>query len=319
MARGISTESYQNLLSEERQGTWLLELNKFSTMGNACTFPVESLVFLTVALAATLFAEGRTQVSAWDIKSSYGHVSVFGDDIIVPKYAGEALNKALEFFEFRVNTDKSFSGIGFRESCGVDAFRGVNVTPVYWKQPCDGRPESVASTVEVRNHFYQKWFLRTAHYLSSTLPGWLKLPQVNPDSGVLGLSTWNAYAAAELNERKSFLRWNKVLHRYEIYACTLTGIQEKIASDDDSALFQYFTEDPSPFEQWASGVVQRPVLKMRNRWVPVSSGIPYLEGNQKEGPTITELLDGTLVVTWRDGYQSPLVLEPGDERNPHTH
>jgi hypothetical protein len=288
-------------------------------MGNACTFPVESLVFLTVALAATLFAEGRTQVSAWDIKSSYGHVSVFGDDIIVPKYAGEALNKALEFFEFRVNTDKSFSGIGFRESCGVDAFRGVNVTPVYWKQPCDGRPESVASTVEVRNHFYQKWFLRTAHYLSSTLPRWLKLPQVNPDSGVLGLSTWNAHAAAELNERKSFLRWNKVLHRYEIYACTLTGIQEKIASDDDSALFQYFTEDPSPFEQWASGVVQRPVLKMRNRWVPVSSGIPYLEGNQKEGPTITELLDGTLVVTWRDGHQSPLVLEPGDERNPHTH
>ena len=61
----------------------VIELNKFSTMGSACTFPVESLIFLAVSLASTL-VKYELPITVKSIKSLAGRVAVFGDDIIVP-------------------------------------------------------------------------------------------------------------------------------------------------------------------------------------------------------------------------------------------
>jgi hypothetical protein len=103
------------------------DLNCYAPMGNATTFPVQSLVFWAICVAS-LQHHGYNQPGA---------VFVFGDDIIVPSKCAEFIINDLESFGLLVNKEKSFWRGLFRESCGVDAFNGVDVTPVRWKTTLD--------------------------------------------------------------------------------------------------------------------------------------------------------------------------------------
>lgn len=103
------------------------QLHCYAPMGNATTFPVQSLVFWAICVASMQY-HGFHQPGA---------VYVFGDDIIMPTRATEAVINDLESFGLRVNRSKSFWRGAFRESCGVDAFNGFNVTPVRWKTSFD--------------------------------------------------------------------------------------------------------------------------------------------------------------------------------------
>jgi hypothetical protein len=103
------------------------QVNCYAPMGNATTFPVQSLVFWSICVAA-LQSYGFHQPGA---------VFVFGDDIIIPAECAEYVIDVLESFGLLVNRSKSFWRGGFRESCGVDAFNGVDVTPVRWKTTID--------------------------------------------------------------------------------------------------------------------------------------------------------------------------------------
>jgi len=244
-----------------------IPLRKFSTMGNACTFPVETLIFLSAALAAVITHRGLrpNKRNTWKqvIESLAGEVAVFGDDIVIPVDSRELFVEALEILDFKVNHQKSFWNGNFRESCGVDAFRGENVTPAYWRTFNDGKPESLASTVEAANNFRRKFLLTAADRLASTLPP--GIPVVNMRSGVFGLKS---FAGVDLRGFK--LRGNNDLQRTEVFALSLIGRQAKVPIKDDSALLQFFTEDPDPFTKWESGVPQRPELKIKFRWVALS-------------------------------------------------
>jgi len=95
----------------------------YAPMGNATTFPVQSLVFWAICVAS-MQSRGFHQP---------GSVFVFGDDLIVPSECAESIMDDLRSFGLLPNDQKSFWRSGFRESCGVDAYLGVNVTPVRWK------------------------------------------------------------------------------------------------------------------------------------------------------------------------------------------
>lgn len=103
------------------------DISSYAPMGNATTFPVQSLVFWAICVAS-LQCQGFHQPGA---------VFVFGDDIIVPSQCAEVVINDLESFGLLVNRTKSFWRGAFRESCGVDAFNGVDVTPVRWKTTID--------------------------------------------------------------------------------------------------------------------------------------------------------------------------------------
>jgi len=103
------------------------DIHSYAPMGNATTFPVQSLVFWAICCASLQY-RGFHQPGA---------VFVFGDDIIVPSEAAEFVIDDLESFGLLVNRTKSFWRGGFRESCGIDAFNGVDVTPVRWKTRLD--------------------------------------------------------------------------------------------------------------------------------------------------------------------------------------
>lgn len=92
-------------------------LEKFSSMGNGYTFPLESLIFWALAGSVAGFDE----------------TSVYGDDIIVPTDAYGDVVSVLRACGFQPNEKKSFSTGPFRESCGADWFRGFPVRPYYQK------------------------------------------------------------------------------------------------------------------------------------------------------------------------------------------
>jgi hypothetical protein len=102
-------------------GSWFF-YEKFSSMGNAYTFELESLIFWALC-SATIEVNGTEQT-----------LSVYGDDIIVNVAAFEPVSKVLQFAGFSLNDSKSFSSGPFRESCGKDYFEGRLVRPIFLKE-----------------------------------------------------------------------------------------------------------------------------------------------------------------------------------------
>lgn len=105
-----------------------MELHMVSSMGNAFTFPLQTLFFCSLIYAAykTLGIPFRKSN-----KRSLGNFAVFGDDIIVTNKAYGFVCRLLSICGFKVNIDKSFNQGPFRESCGRDYFHGLDVRGVY--------------------------------------------------------------------------------------------------------------------------------------------------------------------------------------------
>lgn len=100
-----------------------LPLLKYASMGNALCFPVEALVFWAVAVASI---RENTGCDDRALQSVY----VYGDDLIVDDAYYGLVVEALTRVGLKVNAHKSFHGDDpFRESCGVEAFNGHDVTP----------------------------------------------------------------------------------------------------------------------------------------------------------------------------------------------
>lgn len=107
------------------KGRWHL-LEKFSSMGNGFTFELETLIFLSLALALDEVAGHKLVPGV--------NVFVYGDDIILPTECSKAVIAALSFFGLTINKSKSFVDGPFRESCGGDYFLGVDVRPHFLKE-----------------------------------------------------------------------------------------------------------------------------------------------------------------------------------------
>lgn len=106
---------------DEKDG--VIQLERFSSMGNGFTFELETLLFWAIARTASRFP---------------AEVRVFGDDIIVNSTDAPGVITALQYFGFETNQEKSFISGSFRESCGGDYFDGVDVRPFYLKkEPCE--------------------------------------------------------------------------------------------------------------------------------------------------------------------------------------
>lgn len=112
-----------------------IQLKKFAPMGSALCFPVESLFFYAVCVAAVI---GLSPITSETVK--YADCYVYGDDIIVPDDHYQSVCEALEAFGLRVNRHKSFRNGYFRESCGMDAYMGEDVTVIKIRTPWSGKP-----------------------------------------------------------------------------------------------------------------------------------------------------------------------------------
>lgn len=121
-------EDWFNFLSKVRSckmqvGEFTFRPQKFSSMGNGFTFPLETLIFHAISLVA----------AERDAKSTF-FCNTYGDDMIVPVESFALTVNILETFGFRVNVEKSFTSPSlFRESCGCDYLNGHSVRPTYMR------------------------------------------------------------------------------------------------------------------------------------------------------------------------------------------
>jgi hypothetical protein len=133
-----------------------VELEKFSSMGNGYTFELESLLFFSLAVAATEL-EGNLNNGSPKRKlkgrysGSFSMVSVFGDDIICRTEVYARLVAVLGELGFIVNDEKSFASGPFRESCGADWYKGECIRPFYGKKPWSERILYTFHNFAVRN------------------------------------------------------------------------------------------------------------------------------------------------------------------------
>lgn len=103
----------------------ILKARMVSTMGNGFTFPLQMAIFASAVYAVYDLMGIPKKVGR---SNNFG---VFGDDIIVVKEAFSFLARCLGKLGFVVNVGKSFQTGVFRESCGEDYYRGIDVRGIY--------------------------------------------------------------------------------------------------------------------------------------------------------------------------------------------
>jgi len=131
-----------------------IELKKFASQGTALTFPVQTLVFFIIAMAVATNGD----VSYEGFRKQVNKVRIFGDDIIIPNTGFAEVVDLLHMLNLKVNVEKSFSCGYFRESCGVDAFKGYDITPVKPKTTISDSPASRLAVLDTSNNLFYKGY-----------------------------------------------------------------------------------------------------------------------------------------------------------------
>jgi len=230
-------------------------LLKYAGMGNATTFPVQSVTFAVIAIGAILYAVGRKPTYRSVMRASR-LVRVYGDDIIVPAQYSQQVVEWIEHFGLRVNRQKSFTDYKswwehqpcFRESCGVDAYGGVDVTPLYLRalpEKTSGKPNgprvslstdpsAIASCVATSNLAWARGLYTFSATLATAVEGLLRrrLPLVPARSSALG---WHSRIDA-CNPTK----WDPLTQRLVYKAPVLKPTTKSDALDGYAALLKFY-------------------------------------------------------------------------------
>lgn len=164
----------------------VLELHMLSTMGNGYTFSLQTALFASLVVACYSVLGIKPVYASRDTWHRYrpGNFAVFGDDIVVRKDAYDFVCRMLGRFGFTVNVDKSFSAGSFRESCGKDYFRGLDIRGVYLKTlKHDADIYSIANRLVRWSHRHEVRLPNTLRLLSQSVRFLPVPPQESDDAG----------------------------------------------------------------------------------------------------------------------------------------
>jgi hypothetical protein len=256
-----------------------IPLKKFSGQGSAVTFPIQSIIYAMVCLTVVIYHE-TGWVSPKTIKRAARSIRVFGDDLIVPTTVVPDLASLLGAIQLKVNVQKTHWSGHFRESCGMDAYAGYDVTPTYvTSQKPEYTPDSLQSWIDTSNNAFLAGWWRLAQVMDNILDVELGIADRIPISRYnLECMSLRTYV-----DGTSACKWrvNKRLMRDEVqglYVHTSTTVEQDRSLN---ALLQYFLEkcphlrreDVMPLldltrrSQGVSGHVVGNRDRLRSRWV----------------------------------------------------
>lgn len=234
----------------------VIALRKFAPMGSNLCFPVESIVFWALAVAAIVHKDPVwSRCKAENMRKSYwraiGRVAkdvyVYGDDIVCKTQDYQVLLDTLPTFGLLFNVDKCCIGGSFRESCGMDAFKGYPVQPLrlkrLWSVSRKQDALTMASYVAFRNAAYVHGLHRVAELIT---------PLITAEVGPLPVMAWDcsrspyefepisALAFVEHGTREGLkqrqlharTRLNRDLHCVEVRCLLPTSVDITVDSDD---------------------------------------------------------------------------------------
>jgi hypothetical protein len=168
----------------------VMTLKKFAPMGSAVCFPVEALCFFALATAARYVKHEKNWLKFIPARAEQYRPYVYGDDLVFSIEDYDAVNSVFEKVGLAFNSSKCCVGTSFRESCGVDAFRGVNVTPLRCKALwSDTAPKSLLSYVALGNSSYERGFTCLADWIQQKVEShYGKLPHVETAYATIPIS-----------------------------------------------------------------------------------------------------------------------------------
>lgn len=138
----------------------VVHLNKYAPMGSTFCFPVESMLFYSVAYSLMRERYGTTQFGP--------EILIFGDDCIVPEVIADQFMERTRELGFIPNEGKTFTTGSFRESCGCDCIKGTVITPLLYRvPPKEGRIQSITA---LANHAALRGYRRLREFSISLLP-----------------------------------------------------------------------------------------------------------------------------------------------------
>lgn len=258
-----------------------LLLRKFAGQGSAVTFPTQSIIYALIAITGVIAAKRGVRKAAHgrltlrEISRAAGKVRVFGDDIVIPEgFSLWYLGIIMQNLQLKVNLVKTHHQGPFRESCGMDAYDGFEVTPVYLSDLSPSETaDSIQSWVDVSNRFNRAGYWHLAQWMTTCLPENLRsvlVVSARADEYAVGLHTYSSGYRTNLR-----VRWNFHLHRDEVKSLVPISINKRVQVGSDNNLLQYFLEcAPSPdsfrwpsLASWSHGHVVGKSLKLKRDWV----------------------------------------------------
>jgi hypothetical protein len=256
----------------------VVRIRKFAPMGSALCFPVQSLIFCAITLLGYLeFTYGEDASGLLENQETYLYnidrfirsmhtdtlevdphrllaPRIFGDDIICDSKATRHVEHLLTQCGLRVNSAKSFyGGQCIRESCGIYAYLGEDVTPILFRVPnfrsrAPLGPKVYASLIESANHFGDKGYVA----VRSTLINYLKTCSIVLWRGKRRVVVPIKDYVPFVNDRNKFgiytnhvcpvkSRWNADLQRDEYCVAQITPV----AGRKPTSLMEHYA-----YDQW---------------------------------------------------------------------
>lgn len=202
-------------------------LEKFSSMGNGFTFELQSAIFYCLAYAVCKEAKVTPDIS------------IFGDDLIVPTSVAGKIFDLFEKIGFVPNREKSYCEGDFRESCGGDYLRGINIRPFYVKDKMSPAVLTIFHNFALRTgmtdlalllasyipeafrlfgpcafgdgHLHVPSFIGTKHKRSNGFCGYVfkafkKVPKINLEKSWIGENLLPFYEASRIVNKTNLLK-----------------------------------------------------------------------------------------------------------------
>lgn len=223
------TNLWKYLHASRTVGTTVLSgeqilLNKFAPMGSALCFPVMSIVHWSLAVATL------NVCSNLRLEKAREAVYVYGDDIIIKGENHMPLYDVFEGFGLKFNASKCCTTGIFRESCGMNAVLGQDVTVVKIKKllpmPKPGKKKSYDAAKYVAYLDYCNSLWNSAYYSTSLYIGdYLEyvysqaIPNVSEDANVPGFCCPRTPPVSNANKFKK--RINKRYQKEEFRVLTV--------------------------------------------------------------------------------------------------
>lgn len=211
LVKEVLPPSWFSLLNSTRSPAYKYDglenrYHKFVSMGNGFCFPLQSLLYSAICSTAGCGNPGR------DFR-------VYGDDIIVRKSKVETVMSLLKICGFTLNRDKTFTEGPFRESCGGDWFKGIDVRPYTLDEGLD----SIEAFFKIlngsqRSDLTREYFAGVRTFLLECIPPEFRFYRPYPgpaDSGIdsVGSEFLTSNCCTWINRRKASGRGPKTIFR----------------------------------------------------------------------------------------------------------
>lgn len=206
----MATRTKDTMLPDGRK----VLLNKFAPMGSCLCFPVEAFVFYALAVSTLM------HYAHYSRREARKRVYVYGDDLIVRREDYAHLLQELPKYGLMFNDGKCCTTGFFRESCGCDAYKGVDVTPIklrsVWGHPRKLDIGVAASYVALSNAAYKSGYMRLAERTELLMVQTMGPLPVFSNEGPGGLGFIRPDACTHVQKYPVKTRWNNDLHRREV-------------------------------------------------------------------------------------------------------